>query len=481
MVKAGTAGKGADSMVFSSLTFLYLFLPACLLLYYMVPTTLLRNWVLVVFSLLFYAWGEPVYVLLLLLSTAANYVFGRMIGQPGRRRAWMIGALVFDLGLLGFFKYAGFLVSNLDLLGLQIPVPKIALPIGISFYTFQALSYVIDVYRREVEVQRSYPKFLLYVALFPQLIAGPIVRYSEIEAQISQRRTTPRGAFRGVTRFCVGLGKKVLIANYAGELAAKLLDGDLASQTLLGGWLGILFFAFQIYFDFSGYSDMAIGLGRIFGFRYAENFDLPYCSRSIKEFWRRWHISLGSFFRDYVYIPLGGNRRRQVLNLLIVWSLTGLWHGASWNFVLWGLYFFCLLYLEKLLGDRLEKVPTAVRISGTLLLVLLGWVFFYFTDLGRMARFFGVLFGAGAGLTNGTSNIALLNGLPLLLLCILGSTPLPRTAGVVLTNLLASKERSLTRQRVYAVLVFCFDLLLLGLTTVSLVGSTLDAFLYFRF
>ena len=337
-------------MVFSSLIFLYLFLPACVILYFLRPSISYKNWVLVIFSLIFYAWGEPVYVLVLVFSALVNYFFGRLIGDTtSRRRAkgLMIGSVVFNLVLLGYFKYIGFLVENLNLLGLHLPVPQVALPIGISFYTFQTLSYVIDVYRGQVSVQRSYRDFLLYVSLFPQLIAGPIVRYSEIEPQMAVRKINYSSIFYGVLRFSIGLGKKVLIANYAGNIATQMLDGNLATSTTLGGWLGILMYTFQIYFDFSGYSDMAIGLGRMFGFRYAENFDLPYTSHSITEFWRRWHISLGSFFRDYVYIPLGGNRRHQILNLLIVWTLTGLWHGASWNFALWGLYSEIARFLEK--------------------------------------------------------------------------------------------------------------------------------------
>lgn len=468
-------------MLFSSLTFLYLFLPVCMLVYYMAPTTTARNWVLVLFSLFFYAWGEPLNVLLLLFSTACNFGFGIFMGRTSRKKQLMTASAVFNLLLLGFFKYTGFLLENINLLGFNIPIPNIVLPIGISFYTFQALSYVIDVYRGDVQIQRSYLRFLLYVSLFPQLIAGPIVRYSELEERLAVRRTVPRAAFLGATRFCIGLGKKVLIANYAGEMASKLLDGDLTVQTTLGGWLGILFFTFQIYFDFSGYSDMAIGLGRIFGFRYAENFNLPYCSRSITEFWRRWHISLGSFFRDYVYIPLGGNRKRQILNLFVVWSLTGLWHGASWNFLFWGIYFFVLLYIEKRTANQLNRIPSGIRIGFTFFLVVLGWVLFYFTDLGRMGSFFKVLAGFGAGLSSEQTNITLLNSLPLLCLCILGSTPLPRTAGIIFTNLLSGRDRSLARQRIYAGTTFAFDLLLIGLCTVSLIGSTLDAFLYFRF
>ena len=473
-------------MVFSSLTFLYLFLPACILLYFAVKSIAAKNWVLVVFSILFYAWGEPVYVLVLIFSAAVNYFFGRWIGGASSRkkaRGLMIASAVFNLALLGYFKYIGFLVENLNHLGLSLQVPKVALPIGISFYAFQTLSYVIDVYRGQVEVQKSYRDFLLYVSLFPQLIAGPIVRYSEIEPQLSERSCKLPSVFYGLTRFCIGLGKKVLIANYAGKVASQMLDGNLESLTTVGGWLGILMFTFQIYFDFSGYSDMAIGLGRVFGFRYAENFDLPYISRSITEFWRRWHISLGSFFRDYVYIPLGGNRKRQVLNLLIVWTLTGLWHGASWNFALWGLYFFVLLYIEKRIPDKLAKIPGILRQAGTFLLVVLGWVLFYCTDLGRLGETFGVLFGvAGAGFSNGQIGIQLLNNLPLLLLCIIGSTQLPRFVGMLFGGLCTDKRRGEhKRRKFYLCVVYAFDLLLLALSTISLVGSSYNPFLYFRF
>ena len=274
-------------MVFSSLIFLFLFLPACVLLYFARPSISYKNWVLVVFSLYFYAWGEPLYVLLLLFSTFINYLIGRLINGPDnpKGKLWMILSVIFNLSLLGYFKYIGFFVENLNLLGLHLTAPQVSLPIGISFYTFQTLSYVIDVYRGQVEVQRSYRNFLLYVSLFPQLIAGPIVRYSEIEPQLSQRKINYASIFYGLLRFCIGLAKKVLLANYAGQVATQLLGGTLSATTTLGGWLGILMYTFQIYFDFSGYSDMAIGLGRVFGFRYSENFDLPYMSRSITEFW----------------------------------------------------------------------------------------------------------------------------------------------------------------------------------------------------
>lgn len=472
-------------MVFSSLIFLFLFLPACVLLYFARPSISYKNWVLVVFSLLFYAWGEPIYVLLLLFSTFVNYLIGRCIGSPDnpRGKRWMILSVVFNLALLGYFKYIGFLVSNLNLFGLQLPVPEVSLPIGISFYTFQTLSYVIDVYRGQVSVQRSYRDFLLYVSLFPQLIAGPIVRYSEIEPQLRQRKVNYASIFYGLLRFSIGLGKKVLLANYAGKVATQLLGGSLSTSTTLAGWLGILMYTFQIYFDFSGYSDMAIGLGRMFGFRYSENFDLPYMSRSITEFWRRWHISLGSFFRDYVYIPLGGNRRHQILNLLIVWTLTGLWHGASWNFALWGLYFFALLLIEKSFPQVLNKIPVALRCLGTFFLVVLGWVLFYCTDLSQLGQTFGLLFGqVGVGFTNSQMNITLLNNLPLLVVCIIGSTPIPRFIGMVFSGLCAESPKAKPRKRiVYTCVVYAFDLFLLGLSIVSLVGSSFNPFLYFRF
>ena len=385
-----------------------------------------------------------------------------------------------NVAVLAVFKYAGFFVQTLnDLTGLGWAVPQLALPIGISFYTFQSLSYLADVYRGEVRAQKSFWKFLLYLSLFPQLIAGPIVRYSDIEAQLAERSVTAESLFYGALRFCVGLGKKVLIANYAGKAASALLDGG--AMTVTGTWFGILMFAFEIYFDFSGYSDMAIGLGRIFGFRYPENFNLPYVADSLTDFWRRWHISLSSFFRDYVYIPMGGNRKHQVWNLLVVWVLTGLWHGASWNFVLWGLYFFLFLYLEKLCRPALEKIPRILRHLGTILLLLLGWTVFYYTDLTRMGEAFSALFG-GAELHSAAAGITMLNALPLLAVCVLGSTPLPRRAGLILSGFCVDGSDRLTWQRgCYAGAVFLFDLAILALSTISLVGSSYNPFLYFRF
>lgn len=469
-------------MVFSNLIFLYLFLPICLTAYFFCRSIRAKNVVLILFSLLFYAWGEPVYLFLMIASAAVNWGFSLLL-EKKRRRLWLVLAVVVDLGCLAVFKYAGFFVENLNALcGLNLAVPQIALPIGISFYTFQALSYVVDVWREDVPAQRSFGKFLLYISLFPQLIAGPIVRYADVAAQIDERRFDATEAFYGATRFCIGLAKKVLLADAAGKVASQILDGALASTTTSAAWLGILLYTFEIYFDFSGYSDMAIGMGRIFGFRYMENFRLPYTSRSITEFWRRWHISLSSFFRDYVYIPLGGKKKHQFLNMAVVWVLTGLWHGASWNFVLWGLYFFVILTAEKLIGEKkLRRIPYLVRRLGTMLLVIFGWNIFYYTDLAQLVQNFGVLFGlSGAGFFNAQAGILLTNNLPLLLLCALGATALPQNVGNLIGGMCAQGGRK-SGQIVYAVGTFLFDAVLLALSTIALVGSTYNAFLYFRF
>ena len=469
-------------MVFSSLLFLYAFLPVCLLLYFLVPGLKGKNIVLLCASLVFYAWGEPVYVFLMLAVAALNCGFGLLL-EKKRSKGLLALCVALNLASLVVFKYAGFLVENCNaLFGAAFRVPQISLPIGISFYTFQALSYSVDVYRKDVGVQRSYWKFLLYVSMFPQLIAGPIVRYVDVAAQIESRESDPENVFRGVTRFCVGLGKKVLLADHVGQVADQLLGGSFTGATTLGIWLGALMYMFQIYFDFSGYSDMAIGLGRIFGFRYMENFKLPYTSKSISEFWRRWHISLSSFFRDYVYIPLGGNRKHVYLNLFIVWALTGLWHGASWNFVLWGLYFFVLLCIERLLKKQLSKIPKPVRHVLTLLLILISWNVFYHTDLGRLRESFAIFFGfAGSGFTSETTNMLLRNNLPLIAICAVGCSAIPQFTGNVVGLLCAEKREDGIGHKVYAGLTFVFDLALLALATISLAGSSYNAFLYFRF
>ena len=463
-------------MLFSSLEFLYLFLPISLIFYFISPKKY-RNIILLLFSLLFYWLGEPMYLLLMLVTIAADYAFGLLLAHRMRKHQphrWiLIVALVFNLSLLGFFKYY-------DLIAPLIFLPKLglSLPIGISFYTFQALSYVIDVYRRETEAQRDFVAFGTYVSLFPQLIAGPIVRYTEIDEQLQGREHTLSRAAAGVTTFLVGLFKKVLLANSAGELAESLLLGT-GIQTVAGVWLWLLLYAFQIYFDFSGYSDMAIGLGRLLGFEFPENFRYPYISRSITEFWRRWHITLSSWFRSYVYIPLGGNRRgkwRTYRNLLITWALTGLWHGAAWNFLLWGLYFFLLLALEKAFLLRMaERLPSVVRWGGTLFLILVGWLIFASDSLGTISgvMLFGRLFGVGAsGFGSGLVIYEWMRNLPMLAMMAVGCTPLPKKGYVMLCHRYPHVAAA-------GQIVACPLVLLL--CTAYLVNSGYNPFLYFRF
>lgn len=469
-------------MLFSSLLFLYAFLPICLLLYFLVPGLTGKNIVLLCASLVFYAWGEPVYVFLMLAVAALNWGFGLLL-EKKRSKGLLALCVALNLASLVVFKYAGFLVENCNaLFGAAFRVPQISLPIGISFYTFQALSYSVDVYRKDVGAQRSYWKFLLYVSMFPQLIAGPIVRYVDVAAQIESRESDPENVFRGVTRFCVGLGKKVLLADHVGQVADQLLGGSFTGATTLGIWLGALMYMFQIYFDFSGYSDMAIGLGRIFGFRYMENFKLPYTSKSITEFWRRWHISLSSFFRDYVYIPLGGNRHLVYRNMAVVWLLTGLWHGASWNFVLWGAYFFVLLAIERLCVKPLSHVPTVIRHILTLLCIAISWNIFYHTDISRLLESFRILFGfSGTGFSSALTGMTIKNHIPLLILCVIGCTPLPQLIGNGAGALCMEQGSRAVKGKIYVILTFLFDLALLALATISLVGSSYSAFLYFRF
>ncbi|MDR0671002.1 MAG: MBOAT family protein [Oscillospiraceae bacterium] len=467
-------------MVFSSLVFLYIFFPLCALAYVAAPKQTGKNIVLCLSSLVFYAWGEPLWVILLVFSALVDYVNSQIIDAHRGRwqaKAALMASLVINLGLLFTFKYLDFFLGVFGWVArVEAPAVGLTLPIGISFYTFQTMSYTIDVYRGRVKVQHSFVRFLLFVSLFPQLIAGPIVRYGEIAEQIDERTATPSDMAAGLTRFMTGLGKKVLIANFAGATAENILTADLAGLSCVEAWVGLLCFTFQIYFDFSGYSDMAIGLGRFFGFRYGENFRHPYIARSVTEFWRRWHISLGTFFRDYVYIPLGGNRRRQVRNILIVWFLTGLWHGASWNFVLWGLYFGALLLLEKYcLQGVLRKLKWGAAVY-TFLLVVLGWVLFYFTDLSRALAFVKVLFGGGV-LFDARARILLLNNLPLLALCAVASTPL----GVWAADQTRARIRAgLPRAAGVAIFLACHAALLF-LCTAALVGASYNPFLYFRF
>jgi len=385
-------------MVFSSLLFLFLFLPINILIYFSVKSIKIKNIILVIFSLIFYAWGEPIWISLLIFSALIDYLNGLFINKHFGKPIAKLGlysTLFFNLGFLFTFKYSDFIVENFNyIFSTNFSKPGFLLPIGISFYSFQTISYTIDVYKGEVKAQKSFLNFLLFVSLFYQLVAGPIVRYSHIAKEINERVFSWLDFSNGVSRFCIGLFKKVCIANIAGAICLQFLDEDLSNQSVLGGWYGIAMFSLQIYFDFSGYSDMAIGLGWMFGFHFHENFNYPYTAKSITEFWRRWHISLSTFFRDYVYIPLGGNRKNFIRNIAIVWALTGLWHGASWNFILWGIYFGVILLLEKLLlNNLLNKVPKFLRHIYALFFIIIGWSIFYFTEFKNLKIFLKIIFG----------------------------------------------------------------------------------------
>jgi alginate O-acetyltransferase complex protein AlgI len=462
-------------MVFSSLLFLFFYLPVTLAIYYLAPSRWRNLWLFIV-NLVFYGWGEPVYVALMVFSIAVNYAAGYLVDlhRDKAKRILILNAVI-NLGLLFFFKYYDFLALNLSRLpGLGFFHPLgVTLPIGISFYTFQNMSYPIDVCRGDARSQRSFIRYGTYVALFPQLIAGPIVRYKDIADQLDSRRETKAKFASGVGRFCIGLSKKVLLANNIGALWDVYKAMDPASLSAADAWLGALAFTFQIYFDFSGYSDMAIGLGRMLGFDFVENFNYPYISRSVTEFWRRWHISLSTWFRDYVYIPLGGNRRgkgRQILNLLIVWTLTGIWHGASWNFLLWGLYYALLLVLEKVfLYDRLMRAPGWVGHIYALILVIVGWVLFSVEDLSSCILYLRSMFFGGAGLCSTTFLYYLRSFAPGIAVMILASTPLAKRLYACLPQKLS---RVLNPVLVLASLLLC---------TAYLVDSTYNPFLYFRF
>ncbi len=464
-------------MVFADLFFLFAFLPAfaiCYLIAGLAKGNTLKNGVLVLFSLIFYAWGEPVYVVLLVLCALLNWLFGRGIDRKGRGRTfWLVVGLIGNLAILGTFKYLGFFADLLGRFGVPLQVPEIALPIGISFYTFQSISYLVDVYRRESPAQRRFWDLLLYISMFPQLIAGPIVRYGTIAKEIHTRKVRWEDFSEGGFRFLVGLGKKVILANQLSEVADQFLAGNLAELSTAGAWVGLLAFTLQIYFDFSGYSDMAIGIGRCLGFHFRENFDHPYCCNSITDFWRRWHISLGSFFRDYLYIPLGGNRHHQFLNILIVWFLTGLWHGASWNFVFWGLYFGLIVAIEKFTVLR-WKVPAPVAHLYSLILVILGWGIFYFTDFSRMTDFFPVLFGKAVAATDFTVRSALTSRFWLWIAAIVCCLPLGRWIG-------GWFEKWAIGHNVLHILQTVFAVAVLAVSVALLVGGTSNPFIYTRF
>ena len=461
-------------MLFSSVTFLYYFLPAVLILYFLVPRWM-KNAVLLIFSLAFYGWGEPKLLFLMVFTILMFYVCGLMIGRtesPKGKKVWLTVSVVISIGLLGLFKYADFFIDSFNAVtGLSIPLLRLALPVGISFYTFQSLSYTIDVYRGNVPAQKNPISFGAYVALFPQLIAGPIVRYVDVARELDQRQHSWEDFCLGLRRFLVGLGKKILIADNFALLMKLFRESE--GKSVLFYWLYAVAFMLNIYFDFSGYSDMAIGLGRIFGFRFIENFNYPYLSKSVTEFWRRWHMSLGSWFRDYIYIPMGGNRVRKgrwVFNILTVWMLTGLWHGAAWNFVLWGLLFGILLMVEKWVPG-LQKLPAFLRHGYVLLIVCLSFVLFNADSLSQALGDMGGMFGfAGVPLVNGESLYYLRSYAPLFLMGIVGATPIVRDTA-----------RRIGEKPWGTVLEVGMMAMLLIVCSAYLVDGSFSPFLYFRF
>ena len=469
-------------MVFSSVFFLFRFLPIFMILYFLVPKRM-RNLILFLGSLIFYAWGEPVYVVLMLFSTVVDYVNGMLIGKSyGTKKAKipLVASVVINLSVLCFFKYSDFLIQTVNsLAGISLPLLNLPLPIGISFYTFQTMSYTIDVYRGEAKVQKNILDFGTYVTMFPQLIAGPIVKYRDVEERMHRRTVDVIAISHGARRFCIGLAKKVLLANNIGAMWAEISAQSYQGMSMLTAWLGIIAFAFQIYFDFSGYSDMAIGLGEIFGFYFPENFNYPYISASITEFWRRWHISLGSWFREYVYIPLGGNRKglpRQLFNILVVWMLTGIWHGAGWNFLLWGLWFAIFLVLEKaFLGKVLSWFPKVVGVIYTLAVVLTGWVMFAVENPAGIFAYLRAMTGAGGIIDRNAFYFGGEYGV-LLLIALAASTPIPK----LLANRLGKSGTGLC-MAAYRLAEKVIPAALLLLAIAGIVEDSYNPFLYFRF
>ena len=467
-------------MVFSDLFFLFVFIPAFAACYlaaraadkrFFESNNTIRNAVLILFSLIFYAWGEPVYLFLMIGTVAINYLAGKLIANaaaPNRKTA-LIAGIACNILTLGIFKYAGFVAQSLNAIGIPMPIPEIRLPIGISFYIFQSISYLVDVYRKEAQPQQKFYNLLLYISMFPQLIAGPIVRYNTIAKEINQRSASIDDISEGIFRFLIGLGKKVIIANQLGSISDQLL-GDSLGNTTAGAWVGLLAFSLQIYFDFSGYSDMAIGMGRCMGFHFNENFNHPYTCASVTDFWRKWHISLGQFFRDYVYIPMGGNRQHQWLNIFCVWFLTGMWHGASWNFILWGLYFGIILVIEKLwLLKPMQKLPALGHLYS-LLAVYVGWGIFYFDDFGTMQTFFKTFF-HGMGEWSGFEVRQAITGNLWLWIAALTLCLPVRTYA----------ENRIPNPTIKYAIRTALSLVIIFLSVSLLVGATNNAFLYFRF
>ena len=473
-------------MVFSSTIFLFAFLPALILLYFLADKKY-RNYVLLFFSLIFYGWGEPKFLFVMIAIVTIDYIAAFVIDKLKKRedgKRWAVFTLILaigsNVGVLGFYKYTVFFLTNIKhIFSLNVAIPEIVLPIGISFFTFQAMSYVIDVYRGEVKPQKNPFFVLLYVSLFPQLVAGPIVRYQTVENEINERTVTVNDMAVGVERFILGLAKKVIVANYAGQLADTIFDGDYLTTPY--AWLGAVAYTIQIYFDFSAYSDMAIGLGRIFGFHFNENFNYPYISKSITEFWRRWHISLSTWFRDYIYIPLGGNRKgkaRQIINMFIVWAVTGFWHGASWNFILWGIYYFVLLFIEKtFLLKILDRIPNWIRHIYVMFAVIIGWVLFRVETLSGVVDYLKVMFSFNFDKLGNQLSLLYLNKYGIyLILGIILSVPIYKTLRNKLSVSFSGKTRDMVMIAGYLYLAGLF-----GLTVLYLVNSTYNPFIYFRF
>lgn len=469
-------------MVFSSLTFMFVFLPIVLLLYYVVPKKL-KNLFILISGLIFYAWGEPIYVLIMIASTMIDYTAGLLIdkfnSKTAIRRICLIMSLVMNIGLLGVFKYSGFIMQNIDAIfgtALYDPNHALPLPIGISFFTFQSMSYTIDMYLGKIKVQKNPITFAAFVTLFPQIVAGPIVRYDDIAAELDNRTVNIDCIYEGIVKFITGVGKKVLIANNIGMLWTTVKGGETGELSVLTAWLGIIAFTLQIYFDFSGYSDMAIGLGKMMGFNFPKNFDYPYQSKSISEFWRRWHITLGAWFKSYVYFPLGGSRKgmkRTVFNLAVVWLLTGIWHGASWNFILWGVLYGVLIIMEKLfLGKALKKIPAFLSWFYTMLLVILGWVLFDTADIPTAFSYMGAMFGVNGVLWDAQGMYYLINYGLILIIGIFACTDLSKKLFDKLRQKLPALMNYATPVAKLAVLV---------LSTAYLADATYNPFLYFNF
>ena len=471
-------------MVFSSILFLFRFLPIFMMIYFLAPGRV-KNLVLFLGSLIFYAWGEPVYVVLMLFSTVSDYVHGRLIGAKRGTKAakWLlVSSIVINLLLLGFFKYADFAIGTINYLtGMSIPLLELGLPIGISFYTFQTMSYTIDVYRGEAKVQKNILDFGVFVTMFPQLIAGPIVKYRQVEEQMNQRKHDIVKISCGVKRFVLGLAKKVLLANNIGLIWNTVKEYDFGEMSVLTAWIGIIAFALQIFFDFAGYSDMAIGLGAVMGFDFPENFNYPYISKSVTEFWRRWHMTLSSWFKEYVYIPLGGNRKglfRQIFNIFVVWMLTGIWHGAGWNFVLWGLWFAVLLILEKVfLKKCLSMLPGFVGHAYCLLVVLTGWVLFELQSVSAITGYLSGMFGLNGGfLWDNRAFYLVRENLVLLTVGVLAATPIFAASVKRLR-----KSRTGLGMAIYSLGEKAIPAVLLLMSIAYVVDASFNPFLYFRF